>query len=165
MARACQPSGVCPQKKNIPTPLGMLYWAPQQTPVTQNVLQRSKLFCNLNDCKWYSGFWEKMFSWLFISIVGRVYYNNQEEGKLFNSHERMKFILVQELYIKICFILTIITLNLKKVKGIRGLRNLQRYSWHFCSIILRGNVLIFINQLKFLLNRVFCYQDKIILTN
>lgn len=34
-----------------------------------------------------------------MRIVGRIY-NDWEKGKLFNGHERIKFILVQELYIK-----------------------------------------------------------------
>lgn len=52
-AGAGQPQNICPQKENIPTPLECCTELLDRSLVTQNVLQRNKLFCNLNYYKRY----------------------------------------------------------------------------------------------------------------
>lgn len=97
-------------------------------------------------------FWclEKPSSWLFIRIVGRIY-NDWEKRKLFNGHERIKFILVQELYLKNMFYTNNYSIKSLKSQSDKKIEEFAETLMAFCSINPRGNVCIFINQLKLLL--------------
>lgn len=93
----------------------MSYWTPPQKPCytectakMQTLLQGQLLHVL---CYMLSGSKETMF-FSFCKYCWKGVYMDQEEGNLFNGCEKTKFILVQELYIKIYVVLTTIAFHL-----------------------------------------------------
>ena len=78
-------------------------------------------------------------------------YKDQEKGKLFNHNERMKFILVQELYIKNMIYTYNYSVKSLKSQSDKRIEEFAEIFRTFCNVNLRGNVCIFISQLELLL--------------
>ena len=123
----------------------------------QNALQSSsanryKFFCNLNYYKWYVilAFIKTIFL-TFNKDCWKKVYKDQEKGKLFNHNERMKFILVQELYIKSMLYTYNYSVKSLKSQSDKRIEEFAEIFRTFCNVNLRGNVWIFISQLELLL--------------
>lgn len=143
----------CLQKKNIWTPPERCSGSLNRSLITQNVLQRNKLFCNLNDYKCYVILASRnTIFFTFRTYCWKRTYKDQKRESFLMIIKEWNSTLVQEFHMK-----NMLYTNKCSIKFLK--QSKQKEDWRPCrdiggifiaSISFAGNVYIFINQLKLL---------------